>query len=144
MDKKLSESLGVKFMGSVTFNGPMIDIHDNQHVHIGMQMPGDMRFNARKQQESSSVIPPQLDTPRARELWQKVIAQGWVDEQLQPLLSRSDAALLAARMGQVLGIEGWKPFEQIWNRRNMRQDYLRGMGKKEASEFLDALKKKLR
>ena len=65
-------------------------------------------------------------------------------EQLQPLLSRSDAALLAGRIAEILNIEGWKPFEQLWNRKNMRQDYCKAMGKKEASELLDALKKKLR
>lgn len=36
MEKKASEMMGVTFNGSVTFNGPMFDIHDNQHVHIGM------------------------------------------------------------------------------------------------------------
>ena len=32
---KKNEHLGVTFTGSVTFNGPMFDIHDNEHVHIG-------------------------------------------------------------------------------------------------------------
>lgn len=52
------------------------------------------------------------------------------------LLSRSDAALLAGRIAEILNIEGWKPFEQLWNRKNMRQDFLKAMGKKEASGFL--------
>ena len=39
MERKSSDALGVTFTGSVTFNGPMFDIHDNQHVHIGVQMP---------------------------------------------------------------------------------------------------------
>jgi hypothetical protein len=34
MEMKAKEALGVTFQGSVTFNGPMFDIHDNQHVHI--------------------------------------------------------------------------------------------------------------
>ena len=29
--------MGVTFNGSVTFNGPMFDIHDNEHVHITTQ-----------------------------------------------------------------------------------------------------------
>lgn len=33
--KKKEESLGVTFAGSVTFNGPMFDIHDNQNVYVG-------------------------------------------------------------------------------------------------------------
>jgi len=35
--KRKEENLGVTFTGSVTFNGPMFDIHDNQHVHIGVE-----------------------------------------------------------------------------------------------------------
>ena len=35
--KRKEENLGVTFTGSVTFNGPMFDIHDNEHVHIGME-----------------------------------------------------------------------------------------------------------
>ena len=130
----------------VYVQGSYVDIHDNQVVNLSIDKAGTVQVQQEVDLKEYVVpdIPPLLDTPRARELWQKAIAQGWVDEQLQPLLSRSDAALLAARMGQVLGIEGWKPFEHIWNRRNMRQDYLRGIGKKEASELLDALKKKLR
>lgn len=142
MDRKSSDALGVTFTGSVTFNGPMFDIHDNQHVHIGVQMPEAEQQP--QQQEAPPEVPPLLDTPRARELWQKAIAEGWVNEQLRPLLSRSDAALLAGRIAEILNIEGWKPFEQLWNRKNMRQDYCKTMGKKEASELLDALKKKLR
>jgi hypothetical protein len=37
--KNVKEMLGVTFQGSVTFNGPMFDIHDNQHVHIDRAMP---------------------------------------------------------------------------------------------------------
>ena len=34
MEKKEKCMGNVTFNGSVTFNGPMFDIHDNQHVHI--------------------------------------------------------------------------------------------------------------
>ncbi len=37
MEKKSNTLQGVTFNGSVTFNGPMFDIHDNQHVHVSMQ-----------------------------------------------------------------------------------------------------------
>lgn len=32
--KKRKRSFGVTFTGNVTFQGPMFDIHDNDHVHI--------------------------------------------------------------------------------------------------------------
>ena len=123
MEKKSSDALGVTFTGSVTFNGPMFDIHDNQHVHIGVQMP-EPEQQKTQQQEVTPDVPPLLDTPRARELWQQAIAQRWVNEQLRPLLSRPLAALLADRMAQVLDIaHKWKLFEQLWHRKNMRNDY---------------------
>ena len=34
---KKEEMMGVTFQGDVTFQGPMFDIHDNEHVHIGKQ-----------------------------------------------------------------------------------------------------------
>ena len=34
MEKKINDMLGVTFNGSVTFNGPMFDIHDNKNVII--------------------------------------------------------------------------------------------------------------
>lgn len=36
MDKKASETMGVTFNRDVTFNGPMFDIHDNNHVHVNV------------------------------------------------------------------------------------------------------------
>lgn len=128
----------------VYVQGSYVDIHDNQVVNLSIDKAGTVQVQGNaQQQEAPPIIPPLLDTPRANELWQQAIAQGWVNEQWQPLLSRSDAALLAARIAKILDIEGWKPFEQLWNRKNMRQDYCKAMGKKEASGFLDALKKKL-
>lgn len=100
--------------------------------------------NLPRRGQNDGGVPPCLDTPEARELWRKAQAAGWVDEQLQPRLSRSDAALLAGRMADLLGIEGWQPFEQLWKRRNMRVDFSKGNGKQSASDFLDALKRKLR
>lgn len=129
----------------VYVQGSYVDIHDNQVVNLSIDKAGTVQVQGNAQpQEAPAEVPPLLDTPRARELWQKAMAEGWVNEQLQPQLSRSDAALLAGRIAEILDIEGWKLFEQLWNRKNMRQDYCKAMGKKEASELLDALKKKLR
>lgn len=139
MDRKSSDALGVTFTGSVTFNGPMFDIHDNQHVHIGVQMPEAEQQP--QQQEAPPEVPPLLDTPRARELWQKAIAEGWVNEQLRPLLSRPMAALMADRMAEVLDIaHKWKLFEQLWHRNNMRSDYNTALEQKKSLLFQEKLK----
>lgn len=39
MKEKMKDSCmtSVTFNGDVTFNGPMFDIHDNEHVHIGVE-----------------------------------------------------------------------------------------------------------
>lgn len=139
MDRKSSDALGVTFTGSVTFNGPMFDIHNNQHVHIGVQM--QEAEQQPQQQEAPPEVPPLLDTPRARELWQKAIAEGWVNEQLRPLLSRPMAALMADRMAEVLDIaHKWKLFEQLWHRNNMRSDYNTALEQKKSLLFQEKLK----
>ena len=38
-EPKKTQTLGATFYGSVTFNGPMFDIHDNHHVHIHSGQP---------------------------------------------------------------------------------------------------------
>ena len=89
-------------------------------------------------------MPPLLDTPRARELWQKAIAEGWVNEQLRPLLSRPMAALMADRMAEVLDIaHKWKLFEQLWHRNNMRSDYNTALEQKKSLLFQEKLKNML-
>ena len=38
-EPKKTQVLGATFYGSVTFNGPMFHIHDNEHVHIHSEQP---------------------------------------------------------------------------------------------------------
>lgn len=37
-EKKQNEGFGVTFTGNVSFSGPMFDIHDNENVHINVDM----------------------------------------------------------------------------------------------------------
>ena len=40
---------------------------------------------------------------------------GWVDDNLQPLISMNRAAILASVMADVLGLSPrWKAFEELW------------------------------
>ena len=65
-----------------------------------------------------------------------------MDEHYQPLLSRTQAALLADAMAERLGIkEKWKVFEGLWNRNNMRGDYTRAMNQRQSLGFQDKLKR---
>ena len=128
---------GISFTGDSHIQGDMFNIHDNQSVTI-------VHSGELKREPTAEPVPECLRTQEANELWEIAKEEGWVDENLQPKgLSRADAALLAARLGKVLGIEGWKPFERLWHRQNMRQDYSRTQYNQKTEEFEKKLKRKL-
>ena len=88
-----------------------------------------------------SGLPPELATPEAMVLWQKVQQAGYVDEHFQPLLSRPLAAILADSMAKRLGIKNkWKIFGALWNRNNMRGDYNDALSQRQTLAFQDSLK----
>ena len=91
--------------------------------------------------EASKSLPDVLVTDEAMALWKKTQAAGWIDANYQPLISRTQAALLADAMAERLGIkEKWKVFEGLWNRKNMRGDYTRAMNQRQSLSFQDKLK----
>ena len=86
-------------------------------------------------------LPDVLVTDEAMALWKKTQAAGWIDANYQPLLSRTQAALLADAMAERLGIkEKWKVFGDLWKRNNMRGDYTRAMNQRQSLSFQDKLK----
>ena len=86
-------------------------------------------------------LPEALATDGAMALWRKAQQAGYVDEHFQPLLSRTQAALLAHYMAKKLEIKDkWKTFEMLWNRRNMYRDYYDAMNQDQTYLFLDKLK----
>ena len=88
-------------------------------------------------------LPDVLRTPEAMALWRKAQRAGYVDEHYQPLLSRTQAALLADAMAERLGIkEKWKVFEGLWNRKYMRSDYNLALTRKGSLDFQDELKRR--
>lgn len=90
------------------------------------------------------VLPECLATDKAMELWKKVIAEGWVDENYQPKISRTLSALLAYHMADKLEIKNkWKTFEQLWQRNDMHGDYNRALTQQQSRDFLDKLKEVL-
>ena len=86
-------------------------------------------------------LPEVLSTDKAMVLWKKAQEAGYVDENFQPLISRTQAALLADTMAERLSIkEKWKMFEGLWNRNNMYNDYYRAMNQQQSLTFQDELK----
>ena len=91
--------------------------------------------------EASKSLLEVLATDEAMALWEKVQRAGCVDEHYQPLLSRTQAAILADEMARRLGIkEKWKVFETLWQRKNMYKDYYRAMDQRQSLHFKDCLK----
>ena len=91
--------------------------------------------------EASKSLPDVLATDKAMALWRKAQRAGYVDEHYQPLLSRTQAALLADAMAERLGIkEKWKVFEALWHRKNMYKDLYCALNQKQSLVFQDKLK----
>ena len=91
--------------------------------------------------KESKSLPEVLATDEAMILWQKAQQAGYVDDHYQPLLSRTQAALLADAMAQRLGIrEKWKLFESFWHRKNMRNDYNDALNQRQTLIFQDRLR----
>ena len=91
--------------------------------------------------EERCVIPAELATPETMRLWKKAQKAGYVDEHFQPLISKPLSAVLAAEMARRLNIrDRWKPFELLWNRKNMFKDFYDVQHQKRFSEFQKKLK----
>lgn len=131
--------------GSIVFNvyssGSLhVDHVDTQNFY-GDACPKPQK-EKEKGKEDTPTLPPSLCTEQAMMLWRKAQRAGYVDEHYQPLLSRTQAALLADAMAVRLGIkEKWKVFEGLWNRKYMRSDYNLALTRKGSLDFQDELKR---
>ena len=97
--------------------------------------------NTKGERSTLSALPEALATDKAMVLWKKAQKAGWVDANYQPLISRTQAALLADAMAERLGIrEKWKVFETLWNRTKMYKDYYEAVEQKQYLPFLNKLK----
>ena len=96
-------------------------------------------------EERGDGLPEALSTEEAMVLWEKVQAAGYVDDNYQPLISRTQSALLANAMAERLGIhDKWKVFETLWNRKNMYRDYYKALNLLQSLTFQDEIKRLLR
>ncbi len=136
-----------KVLGSIVLN---IYEQGSQHVETQINigetrphpLPKGRGVDTFKTEESNlSALPNVLCTEEAMALWEKAQAAGYVDEHYQPLISRTQSALLADAMAERLGIrEKWKVFEALWNRKNMRGDYNDALNQRQTFGFRDKLK----
>ena len=116
--------------------------HVETQINIGKTLPSPPCVGREKE---ASNLPEALSTEAAMALWKKAQAAGWVDANYQPLISRTQAALLADAMAERLGIkEKWKVFEGFWNRKNMYRDYYKALNLQQSLAFQDEIKKLFR
>ena len=133
-----------KVLGSIVLNvykagSQHVDHVDNQYFY-GISQP-----QAKGRVKEARDLPEALATEAAMALWEKAQKAGYVDENYQPLISRTQSALLADAMAERLGIrEKWKVFEALWNRKNMYRDYYQALGQRKTLAFQDELKKMCR
>jgi hypothetical protein len=131
--------------GSIVFNvyssGSLhVDHVDTQNFY-GDACPKPQK-EKEKGKEDTPTLPPSLCTEQAMMLWRKAQAAGWTDDNYQPLLSRTQAALLANYMADKLGInDKWKIFEAFWNRKYMSSDYNLALNQQQSLDFQEELKK---
>ena len=117
-----------------------------QYVNrIDTQIFGADKSQKPKPASSSTSEPPQLPEPLATDeamvLWRKAQQAEWVDENFQPKISRTKAAMMAHVMATKLGIRNkWKVFETFWHRQNMYQDYYDAVNQQQSFEVEDSLK----
>ena len=76
--------------------------------HIDTQIFGERQQQdttpARPVKDTPTSLPPKLSTEAAMALWRKAQAAGYVDSNYQPLISRTQSALLADAMAERLAI----------------------------------------
>ena len=104
-----------------------------------------MRQSDVPQSQEVVTLPDELATDEAIHLWQKLQEADYIDENYQPLVSRPKAALLADAMATCLGIrQRWRIFEEVWQRRNMRNDFARALSQQQSLDFQDDIRKLMR
>ena len=136
--------------GSIVFNvyssGSLhVDHVDTQNFYGDACPKPQKEKEKEKGKEDTPTLPPLLRTDKAMVLWQKAQDAGYVDANYQPLISRTQAALLADAIAERLGIkEKWKVFEGLWNRKYMRSDYNLALTQQQTYEFQDELKQLFR
>lgn len=130
-----------EYKGNIVFNiyksgSQHIDRVENQYIY-GKTHPVPPCLGREE-------LPEVLSTEAAMALWKKAQEAGFVDDNLQPLISRTQAALLADAMAMRLGIRNkWKVFETYWGRKYMRSDYNLALTRKQSLDLQDELKQVL-
>lgn len=90
--------------------------------------------------DADATLPDSLATPAARDLLQRLVQAGLVDEAWQPInLSLARRGVLASLLAQKLDIpHTWKTFGTLWgdNPESLRRKFNEGMEQKRMGDFM--------
>lgn len=122
--------------------GKQIEKVENLHEHFySSNTPPEPENIA---EEDVSAMPSVFSTEQASTLFLKARDAGWLDEQWHPVISKGKAAILAHEIAVCLHLEAiWKPFEQFWGHKNMRQNYQKMLSYPNSGEFALHVRKTL-
>ena len=123
---------------TVNVQGNYVDVHDNEVVNLTIEKAGEVNV-------ADTLKPKEAEVPQElaqSSLWQAFRREGLVNEHGFPTVSRTEAALMAAMLGDELELPNkWKVFERMWNRNNMRNDYNTALEQRKTLVFQERLKK---
>lgn len=113
-----------------------------QHIENAMRtMMGSITPQPQIQNSIPVVLPQELSTERAKLIWKLLQDSHLVDENYQPKVSRTKAAIMAGWFSTQLNMDvQWPLFETLWHRENMRSDHSKGMAQKQMKTFQNKLK----
>lgn len=144
MERK-EKMAGVTFTGSVTFNGPMFDIHDNDNVYLSVdkaEVKKGQQVTADKGEKRS--LPEVLMTEKAKEMMMRLVDADILTDQWQPKkLSGTEYGLVAKMISERLGINDvWQVFGSLWDEKpeTLRSYFNKAYGQKKSLCFQDQLK----
>ena len=87
MEKKTKTIGGITFTGDITVNGPMFDIHDNQHVHIYHKGESEQKKEEEEVKDDPQELPKtekdgpkQLNLSTPRIVLQRMLEGEWFDK----------------------------------------------------------------
>ena len=105
-------------------------------------MMGAVKPKKQKKKAQPADLPPELCTPFSMRIWKLLQEIEKVDENYQPLVSRTKAAVMAGWFFTQLDMDiQWPLFEKLWDRKSMRSDHSKAMKQKNTAEFQDELKR---
>lgn len=104
------------------------------------------QMGRRRATAEPAALPPQLDTPRGREVLRLAQSRGWLDADYRPQLpTKEHAALLGSRISQVLwGENRWGIMQPFWGQKLMAQAFQNAINNSNLQQFyaqiIDAIK----